>query len=60
MANSSSLKIVSAERVDDGLLVGFSDGLSILYHTQFLYAVRDQDNNTAVPMEELDEAQETN
>lgn len=60
MADPEPLKIKDADRLDNGLLVHFSDGLSVMYHTQFLYDVRNQDDNATLPMDEIDDAQEIN
>ena len=40
--------IVSADRVNDGLLVRFSDNTTTLFPAQFLYETRDQNGNRPI------------
>jgi hypothetical protein len=37
--------------MNGGLLIHFSDGVVVLFHTQFLYDVRNEDGNQPVPSE---------
>lgn len=59
MADPDLVTIISAERVDSGLLIQFSDRLSVLYHTRFLYDVRNQDGNVALPLEQIEEEEKS-
>lgn len=45
------IRVLGADLVGGGLLIHFSDGLSVLYHSQFLYSVRDDDGNVLIPNE---------
>lgn len=46
-----AIRIVSLDRVKENVIVHFSNGLSVLYHAQFLFDVRDADNNIPLPAE---------
>jgi hypothetical protein len=56
MATHSELRIVNADRLEDGLIIAFSDGISAFYDTQFLYGAREYGNNHLVEEENEDEA----
>ena len=47
--NKEGLHVLDADTVPEGLLVHFSNGISVLYHAQFLFDVRDDDGNIAIP-----------
>jgi hypothetical protein len=47
-----TLQIVGADRIGDGVIISFSDGTAVLYHTQFLYDVRNQYGNHLLPDED--------
>ena len=49
------LKIVEAEKISGNVLVHFSNNVSILYHAQFLWDVREHDGNVAVSNEPSEE-----
>jgi hypothetical protein len=51
MLTSDKIVILEAERMNGGLLIHFSDGVVVLFHTQFLYDVRNEDGNQPVPSE---------
>jgi hypothetical protein len=51
MLTSDKIVILEAERMNGGLLIHFSDGLVVLFHTQFLNDVRNEDGNQLVPSE---------
>lgn len=51
---AGKITIFATDQVTEGLLVHFSDGISVLYHAQFLYDVQNQDGNKAI----LDEPEE--
>ena len=53
MSTHSGPRIVSADRLEDGLILSFSDGTSAFYLTQFLYSAREYGDNHLV--EEDDE-----
>ena len=54
MANQhKQINIVSAEPVHNGIVIHFSDETTILFHTHFLYEVRNQDGN--VPLTDMTE-----
>jgi hypothetical protein len=49
------IDVVAADVMEDGaLLIHFSNETATLFHGQFLFDVRDQDNNVAI-VEEGDE-----
>ncbi len=43
---SGRIAILATDQVSNGLLIHFSDGMSVLYQTQFLYEVQNDDGNT--------------
>ena len=45
------LYVIKASRVDEGLLIYFSNGTTVIYHTQFLYDIRDHDGNKPIAEE---------
>lgn len=51
-SRGSRIGILNTDRLSDGLLIHFSDGEIILFHTQFLYDVRHQDGNVAITEDE--------
>ncbi len=59
MANDpGKLIIVEVDKMHGNLLIHFSNGKSVLYNAQFLWDVRQQDGNVALPDDaaEKDEA----
>ncbi len=50
-----ALTIVNVDRLQEGLIVLFSNGTSTLFHTSFLYEVREHDGNRVLPRENLNE-----
>lgn len=54
---AEGIAIVGADKVRGGLLVHFSDGLSVLYPAQFLYDVKNVDGNVPMRMESDEEAE---
>lgn len=55
MERDTDVRIVAADRVEDGLIIGFSDGTSAYYEAQFLYGAREQSGNYLVEEEDDDE-----
>ena len=53
-SKEEAIDIVGADRLSDGLLIHFSNNTSTLFHSQFLYDVRNQDHNVQI-LEEGDE-----
>lgn len=45
---SGKITIVTTDQMSEGLLIHFSDGVSVLYHPQFLYDVQNQDGNRPI------------
>jgi hypothetical protein len=59
MAGSEQpISIVSADRVNDGLLVRFSDNTTTLFQAHFLYEARDRNGN--MPISDDEELSESN
>ncbi len=50
-----AITIVNVDRLQEGLIVLFSDGTSTLFHTNFLYEMREHDGNRVLPRETLHE-----
>lgn len=48
--HKKALSVVEADKIKEGLIITFSDGVTAIYHTQFLYDMRDADHN--VPLTE--------
>jgi hypothetical protein len=42
------MRILSADRLSDGVVIAFADGTSALYRPEFLYEHRDRDGNHTV------------
>ena len=42
------IRILRFEKVDNGLLVTFTDGASALFHAEFLYANQQKDKNLQI------------
>jgi hypothetical protein len=60
MTSYEKIRVIDVDRFDNGVVVSFSDGQSVLYHAQFLYEVREHDGNRPVREDEsLDEAKGT-
>ncbi|MGI8772092.1 MAG: hypothetical protein ACR2JE_11725 [Acidobacteriaceae bacterium] len=55
MSTPTDPRIISADRVEHGLIVAFSDGTSAVYDTQFLYSAREYGDNYLVEADEEDE-----
>lgn len=53
--SNASVKVVAADPMKGDLLVHFSNGTSVLYHSNFLYDVRDDDGNVALSNEAEEE-----
>ena len=49
MSKPRSLSIIDVDRTNEGLIVTFSDGKVVLFHTQFLYDARGADGNVSLP-----------
>lgn len=52
-SKEKAIDVVGADRLSNGLLIHFSNNTSTLFHSQFLYDVRNQDHN--VPIVEEDD-----
>lgn len=50
-AETSDLHVISVDRSSEGVIVLFSNQVSVLYHAQFLFDVREQDHNRILPRE---------
>ena len=48
------ITVTGADLSDEGVLIRFSDGETVLFHSEFLYDVRDQDANILVGKSEDD------
>jgi hypothetical protein len=56
MNTHGKIEIIHADRFEEGVIITFSDGQSVLYHPQFLYDMREHnDNRTVLEDKELDE-----
>jgi hypothetical protein len=56
MDRHGKIGIINADRFEEGVIITFSDGQSVLYHPQFLYDMREHnDNRPVVEDESLDE-----
>jgi len=49
MAKPEDISIQLIDRTDNGMIVHFSNGESVLYHATFLYDVRHHDGNRPLP-----------
>ena len=47
-ASRDSIRVLQADRYDDGILVVFADGTSFVYTPEFLYRHRNVDGNREV------------
>jgi hypothetical protein len=47
-ASHDSIRILQADRYDDGILIVFADGTSFVYTPEFLYEHRNADGNLEV------------
>jgi hypothetical protein len=49
MANAATIKITDVNRTKSGdVLITFSDEMVVLFHAQFLYDVRTNENNVQI------------
>lgn len=48
MTTDEKIQVIDVDRFDNGVVVSFSDGQSVLYHAQFLYDMREHDGNREV------------
>lgn len=53
--NDRQIEVLGADRIRGGLLVHFSDGLSVLFHAKVLYDVRNDDGNVPISNDPVDE-----
>ena len=49
MADALTISIDLIDRTENGMIVHFSNGESVLYHADFLYEVRHHDHNRPLP-----------
>ncbi len=47
----NTLHIVNVAQMSDGIVVLFSDGTTSLFHTEFLYEMRNSGDNRVLPRE---------
>ena len=47
-ASDDSIRVLQADRYDNGILVVFADGMSFIYTPEFLYKHRNADGNREV------------
>ena len=58
--SETAITVVAVDQMKGDVLVHFSNGLSVLYHAQFLFDVREHDNNLPIAVDEdIEDAEES-